>query len=122
MRIWHKTGIELPAGVLRTLIPDHQDHGATTGPQLVHVMRLFGLRPVYREMTGNAVLPLLARSVVAGVPPIILGTWVSPMILHWVLVVDAMTTGVAVNDPWGGVRRFIPQNLLLQRYAGGCIL
>lgn len=122
MRIFHRTGIELPAGVLRTLIPGHRNHGETTGPELVKVMRLFGLRPVYERVASNAVQSLLEASVVAGNPPIVLGNWVSPLVPHWLLVVDAMMTGAVVNDPWGGRRYFLPIDRFLTRYLGDCIL
>lgn len=122
MRIYYRTGLELPAGVIRAMIPNHQDHGSTSGSDLVGVMRLFGLHPVQLPLAPNIVLQHLQKAVVLGIPPIILGNWVSPLILHWVLVVDALTTGIVVNDPWGGVRRFLPHDLVLQRYAGDCIL
>lgn len=122
MRIYYRTGLELPAGVLRTLIPGHGASGATTGPELVGVMRLFHLSPVYREITGAAIQAFCTRSIVQGTPPILIGNWVSPHILHWVLGVDAGRDALTVNDPWGGVRRYLPWDIVLQRYAGGCIL
>lgn len=122
MRIYHRWGLELPAGVLRTLIPNKQATGASSGQELVRLMRLFNMRPVALTLGADASVHLLSRSVLQGVPPIVLGYWVSPLILHWVLVVDTPATGVVVNDPWGGVRRFIPTDLYLQRYAGVCIV
>lgn len=122
MRIYYRTGLELPAGVIRTLIPDKGSTGATTGPELVAVMRRFQLTPVHLTPGTNAVRHYIERSVTASVPPIVLGTWVSPKVLHWLLVVDAMQTGMVVNDPWGGRRYFLPWDLALRRYAGSCIV
>lgn len=122
MRIWYRTGIELPAGVLRTLIPSKLDAGTTTGPELVAVMEKFGLRPVYKEPATAAIHTLCQSAVVKGIPPIALGFWVAPTVMHWVLLVDAPRTGVVVNDPWGGRRYFLPRDKFLQRYAGECIV
>lgn len=122
MRIYYRTGIELPAGVLRTLIPDKTQTGATTGPELVRLMRQFGLRPVWLRVTVDAIQGQCQRSVTLNVPPIVLGNWVAPTVPHWILLVDAMATGVVVNDPWGGRRYFLPWNLFLQRYLGECIV
>lgn len=122
MRIYYRTGLELPAGVLRTLIPDKITTGGTTATELVQLMRRFGLRPAYKRVSADAVEDHLQLATTKGIPPIVLGNWVSPVILHWVLVVGVMTTAAVVNDPWGGVRRLIPWDLFLQRYAGDCIL
>lgn len=122
MRIYYRTGIELPAGILRQLIPKHQNTGVSTPQELVQLMRLFKLNPVAIRATKDAVQEALSRSTVAGVPPIVLGNWVSPLVPHYVLVVDSMQTGVVVNDPWGGRRYFLPTDLLTRRYDGWCIL
>lgn len=122
MRIYYRTGVELPAGVLRELIPGHARRGETSGMDLVGVMRLFGLSPVYKRVATDAVQLLLGEAVRKGIPAIVLGTWVAPTVLHWVLVVGADGGGVWVNDPWGGVRRYIPWGIFLHRYAGECIV
>jgi hypothetical protein len=44
------------------------------------------------------------RAAREGRPTIILGRSLSPTLLHWVLATSANPAGVAVLDPWGGVR------------------
>lgn len=104
------------------MIPGHQTYGQTTGPELVKVMHVLGLSPVIKYAAMNAVLQTVRRAVTAGVPPIVLGNWVSPSILHWVLVVGASDIGWVVNDPWGGQRYYLPASKVLTRYGGACIV
>lgn len=122
MRIWYRTGIALPAGVLRQLIPGHQSRGETSGQELVDLMRIFGLSPVSVSVARDAIQERLAGSLAAQTPPIVLGFWDDPTTLHWVLGVAASASALVVNDPWGGVRRIIPWPVLLREYAGTCIL
>lgn len=122
MRIYYRTGIELPAGTLRTLIPHHGDHGETSAQDLTFLMHLFGLRPVAVPISPDAVQIRLQHSIATGTPPIVLGRWLSPTTLHWVLGVAASVAGLTVNDPWDGTRRQYPWPLLTSRYAGWCIL
>lgn len=39
-----------------------------------------------------------------GLPSIILGRWLTPTVLHWLLVVDGDAYRITVNDPYGGRR------------------
>lgn len=122
MRIFYRTRIELPAGILRQLIPGHQDHGETAPADLVRVLRIFGLHPVSSPVPLTAIRSQLTRSIDAAAPPIVLGRWLASDSLHWVLGVDASSDGLLVNDPWDGQRRLYPWDKVLSRYAGWCIL
>lgn len=121
MRIYYRTGIALPAGIVRQLIPGKQATGVTSAADLVAVMRIFGLRPVARPTAVDAIHDLCGRAVSIGIPPIVLGYWDGRAELHWVLVVGASPAGVLVNDPWGGLRRTIDWDTFDLDYAGWCI-
>lgn len=122
MRIWYRTGIAMPAGVLRQLIPGHQTHGATTGEELVSLMRIFGLKPLLSQTGRDAVKVKLKMSQMAGVPTLLLGEWEQRGVLHWVLVVAVDGDGVTVNDPWGGRRVRLSWDNVDAAYDGTCIL
>lgn len=122
MRIWYRTGIALPAGIIRQLIPGHGDRGETSPGELAQVMRTFGLKPVALARALDAIQPLLIKAIMAGIPPIILGYWDDPKVLHYVLGVDITTTGILVNDPWGGRRVELSWTTLDTQYAGWCIV
>jgi hypothetical protein len=122
MRIWYRTGIALPAGILRQLIPGHSDHGETSPEELVVLMRVFGLRPVVMPTTVDAVQGSLTDAVRKGIPPIVLGYWESRTVLHYILGVDADAAGFLANDPWGGKRGKLSWDQVASGYAGWCIL
>lgn len=122
MRIWYRTGIAMPAGIIRQLIPGHQDRGETSPGELVQVMRLFGLRPVALARALGAIQPLVVKAIGAGIPPILLGYWDDRTILHYVLVVDITRDGLLANDPWGGRRVELSWSNVDAAYAGWCIV
>lgn len=122
MRIFYRTKIELPAGQLRAMLPQHTDHGETSAADLVYLMHLFGLRPVGLPVSKSAIQVRIQTSIDRGTPPIVLGYWLSTATLHWVLAVGASAAGVLVNDPWDGVRRQYDWSRLTSRYAGWVIL
>lgn len=122
MRIWYRTGLALPAGVLRTMIPGHQGQGETSPDELTLVMRLFGLRPAVVQTAKDAIQESLIAAIRVGIPPIVLGYWESRTVLHYVLGVDASSSGFLVNDPWGGRRALLSWDQVDSAYAGWCIL
>lgn len=122
MRIYYRTGIELPAGIIRQLIPGHEARGETSPAELVRVMRIFKLSPVSVPVRPAAVEGRLRAACDAGIPAIVLGEWLQQGVLHWVLVVAASSDGIHVNDPWDGARKTFSWPEVLSRYAGWCIL
>jgi hypothetical protein len=122
MRIWYRTGIALPAGIVRQLIPGHQDHGETAPGELVQVMRIFGLSPVALARALSAIQPLLIKAIGAGIPPIMLGYWDDRTILHYVLGVGVTPAGILANDPEGGRRVELSWSNIDAAYAGWCIV
>lgn len=122
MRIYYRTGRELSAGMLRLRLPGTRVDGRTTRDDIAFLLRSEGLRPSPIVLPAYTLAGNLQAKAAAGVPSIVLGSWVSPHILHWLLVVQAGVTGIAVNDPFGGRRYFLPWDLVMQRYAGECIL
>lgn len=122
MRIFYRTRIALPAGILRLLIPGHLDRGETSPDELVILMRIFGLRPVAIPSTLDAVRGHIEEALSKGIPPILLGYWESRTVLHYVLAVDSDQAGVLVNDPWGGKRVKLSWDQVASGFAGWCIL
>ena len=60
----------------------------------------------------------LRESAAAGRSVIVLGRWISPTVLHWVLVTTADPAGIGYNDPWGGLRQTATWAAFGERYAG----
>lgn len=53
---------------------------------------------------------------------IVLGTWVSPLIDHWVLTRGYGSGYLHVNDPWFGTERAIPWMTVLEQYRGQVVV
>lgn len=62
------------------------------------------------------------RDVDAGRLNIILGHWIVPTELHWLLVVGYAWDGLVVNDPWHGLRRRVDGPVLDQLWSGVRVL
>jgi len=64
---------------------------------------------------------LIRHEVGQNCPVIVLGAYVDPSIWHWVVAVDFGGGRVGINDPWGGMRRYVPWTWFLERYRGEAV-
>jgi hypothetical protein len=116
--IYQQHGVEVSADALRARIHGAAGTGLTAGPDLV---KLLGLNNVAAELhtwpVGEAPAHIQA-SAAAARAVIVLGTWISPTVLHWILVTAADSAGIHYNDPWGGLKLSIPWATFAERYGG----
>jgi ABC-type bacteriocin/lantibiotic exporter with double-glycine peptidase domain len=107
-------GPELPAGQIRMLLHGINGTGITTGDDLVRALAMFKDRQGrtiaahVRSGIDAATFQVEAtHAISSGLPVIALGDWVTRGYGHWVVVRGTDETGIAVNDPWGGLNRVI---------------
>lgn len=122
MVLAYRQGVALPAGVIRALIPGHSTHGETTATDLQDVLGLFHVAAVAMEVSDAYMRGHLAAYLTASHPVIVLGNWLDPHILHWVVAVGYGNGKLAFNEPFYGERRLEPWDWAIQRYAGDMVV
>jgi hypothetical protein len=116
--IYQQHGVEVNADALRAQIHGAGGTGLTTGMDLVKILTRNNVPAVRHPWSLAEARVHLQASSAAGRAVIVLGRWISPTILHWVLVTAADGAGVSYNDPWGGLRIVIDWATFTERYAG----
>lgn len=98
-------GLDFDAAALRqaALIPA-TEWGSRAG-ELSRTLNGFRLRSMVKRLDSPMVFAQSKNRAQRGLPSIILGRWLIPTELHWVLVVGSGPNIITVNDPWGGHRR-----------------
>jgi len=114
-------GVEVEADALRAQLRGPGGQALTTAGDLVKILGrnnvgAVALAPGQGELQG-----VIAAAAAEGRPTIVLGRWISPDVLHWVLVTTADAGGCQYNDPWGGVRRAVTWDELRAKYAGSLV-
>lgn len=122
MVLAYRKGIALPAGVIRTLIPGHSDHGETTPDDLQRVLRLFGVGANAMELDVVDLRTALIGRIRSESPVIVLGNWLDPHVLHWVVAVGFGQGKLTFNEPFYGERRSEPWEWTIPRYAGEVVV
>jgi hypothetical protein len=116
--IYAQHGVEVMADALRAQLGGPGRRGLTTGADLVRLLNRNNVPATALAPPDGAVAAQIQACTMAGGLVIVLGRWVSPTVLHWVLVTRADTNGCGANDPWGGVRRTWVWSEFEAAYAG----
>lgn len=109
------------AGQVRQIIRhgDFNGSGLTTADDLVYgLASCFRLPSHVRNANFTQLKQELQRAVAAKMPCIVLGGWVDPAVLHWIVVIDATPGGITFNDSWGGKVRSLAWADVAKLYAG----
>lgn len=118
MVIHQQHGVEVSADALRAQLGGPGRAPITDGPDLVKILGHNNVAAGIHGWTAAEAPAHITASCAAGRSVIVLGRWLSPTVLHWVLVTTADATGIGYNDPWGGVRGAATWELFGQRYGG----
>lgn len=116
--IYAQHGVEVLADALRAQLGGPGRRGLTTGADLVRVLNRNNVPATALAPPDGAVAAQIQACCTAGGLVIVLGRWVSPTVLHWVLVTRADQAGCGANDPWGGTRRTWAWSDFESAYAG----
>lgn len=79
--------------------------GLTNGDDLVALLRSWNFTPHLLTGPADAVAALMRPLLAAGHPLICLGEWITPGVLHWVVLTDISPGWFHFADPWHGQRR-----------------
>lgn len=90
------------AGQIRQQIPGHAQRGETTAADLASYLTSEGLYPLVQQTKADGLKTLLKRSVANDMPCIALGHFLSPNVLHWVVVIGYGDDHCLYVDPWYG--------------------
>lgn len=118
MLIYHYTAVELSAFEIREELGGHLQDARTTGADLAAYLHKRGVRANAIEPGTAQVRSLLHSEVYGGHPGAILGAYVAPGFLHWILYRAAGNGLVGYNDPWTDSFQIRHWGWLLARYAG----
>jgi len=103
--LYAQHGVEVLADALRAQLGGPGRRGLTTGADLVRLLNRNNVPATFLTPPAGAVAAQVQACTMAGGVVIALGRWISPTVLHWILVTRADNAGCGANDPWGGVRR-----------------
>jgi hypothetical protein len=115
-------GVQVEADYLRFLLGGPRRLGQTTAEDLVKILALNNVAAEVQTPPAPALPVALQAATSKGMAVIVLGRWVAPGILHWVLCTRSDPAGMSANDPWGGVRRSWAWSDAERAYAGELVV
>jgi hypothetical protein len=118
MVIQQQHGVEVSADALRAQLGGARRGPLTDGPDLVRILGRANVGAELHPWPPADAPGHVRASVAAGRGVIALGHWISPTVLHWVLITTADNNHAGYNDPWGGVRASMTWAQFGERYAG----
>jgi len=118
MVIHQQHGVEVSADALRAQLGGAGRGPLTDGPDLVRILARANVAAALHSWPTADAPGHVRASIGAGRGVIALGHWISPTVLHWILITTADGAGVGYNDPWGGVRATATWATFEERYAG----
>lgn len=111
------TGVPVPAEYLRYLWFGLLDSRLTGSTDLVGMLRLCGVPAHAVSSAYPQVCAELQRAAAITEYSIVLGTWLTPNLGHWVVICGATPTGVTVRDPWHGTEYGIDWSTFKDKYS-----
>ena len=120
--LYRTHGVSVNADALRYQLGGPGRRGLTTGEDLVRLLALNNCAARLEETPAAHVAGEIQIATQAGRAAIALGAWVTPGVLHWVLVTRSDEHGCSYNDPWGGVRTGVGWADFRARYAGTLVI
>jgi hypothetical protein len=112
----HGTPIE--AGSVRQAIGGSSRSGLTIGADLVAAFSYYNVAAASQDLPGPIALSVIRALRLQANPTIVLGRWLNPSSLHWILVWDTAAGIVGYCDPWSGQRQTMASSTFLAKYAG----
>lgn len=90
------------AGQVRRAMPGHEKQGETTADDIAHYLEEAGLFPMSLHRNSAQLKSFLKYSLDRDMPSIVLGNFISPTVLHWVVVIGYGDDHCLYIDPWYG--------------------
>lgn len=97
-----KTGKYTDAGDLRMQLPGQRSSGVTSGSDLRYLLAKHGIGAETMAANVAALQGIVRDSVGKGEPVALLGRWLIPSELHWVLGIGYGNDALLAMDPWSG--------------------
>jgi hypothetical protein len=107
---------------IRNSIPGHRTYGQTDGPNLAEFMQGRGLGSHVEYTSVGRVEFRVKLAIDNGNPPILLGTFVAPDFLHWIVPTGFDNAQMMFNDPYHGRKRAEPWQWVVAQYRGEVVL
>lgn len=121
MLLMYWRSIELSAFEIRLEIPGHAHDARTTAEDISNWLRRQHIAADAVHLEARGVRTLIHDQVGHRRPGCILGEYVAPGHLHWIVYRGAGDGHVGINDPWFDQYRKASWGWLLQRYAGALV-
>lgn len=103
---------------VRERMPDHQGRGETSGTDIANYLSGVGVRAQRLVVAPNNVEATIKASIGTRLPCIVLGRFVSPTVLHWVVAVGYGNDHLLYNDPWDGRMKAMHWLHVIALFAG----
>lgn len=87
---------------VRDAMPGHGGHGETTGSDIATYLESIGLVAASIAIAPQILQLYIKKRVALGRPLILLGYWVVPTVLHWVVVIGYGNDHMFYIDVWDG--------------------
>lgn len=97
-----KTGKYTDAADLRRALPGPRVDGVTSGGDLVYLLSLAGILAEAGVLPVRSLKAAVHEDIGEGQPLAVLGRWVSPVVLHWILGVGFGNDAFVAMEPWSG--------------------
>lgn len=112
------SGFEITPGCVRQAIAPGSTTGLTTGGMLARFLNGVGVRAIREYVYTADIWEHLADLRHHGKYVILLGNWLDPLLLHWVVAYQRTSTGVWVMEPWTGTRREYGRQFIIASFNG----
>lgn len=97
-------GVEVEADALRAQLGGPGGQALTSAGDLVKILGRNNVAAVAISPAVDDLAAVVQAAIGDGRAAVVLGHWLAPGVLHWVLVTRADAAGCGYNDPWGGRR------------------
>lgn len=95
-------GLYTSASDLRRALSGSRVDGRTTGSDLAYLLRLRGVNGAESNVRPTELKGVVRAAVARSSPVALLGVWLAPGILHWVLGVGYGDDALIAMEPWAG--------------------
>lgn len=116
-----RTGEYTAEGTLRRESGTHDDHGATIAGDLVTCLHRHGVMAVGLQVPFDTLRFSVKQAITKGVPVILLGRFVDPAVLHWIVAIGFGNDHLIYVDPWDGRMKCLRWGAVESLYAGALV-
>lgn len=121
MALWKYLRKYTSAAELRRDLGKPSTDGRTAPPDLVHLAGKYGLAAKRDSWSGSLIRAELKAYIGAGAAGAVLGTWIDPSILHWVLAIGYGNGAMLAMEPWNGNLRAWPWSVVQSLATGDAV-